>query len=142
MRVSSVFKFIILLVLTFINIIHSEITFKEFLEFVETLGSEGNYDTNPKMIAFFKIIPTKKKSERRKLDFMGNILRNFLLTLNIRSEVTNIENRHFVAIINRGDQIDKELILNQFKDLISDVNVLPPDAFKKKEENLDPNTDF
>lgn len=142
MRVTRVFKFILLFVLALINITHSEITFKEFLEFVETLGSEGNYDTNPKMIAFFRIIPRKKKSERRKLDYFANVLKNFLLTLNIRSEVTNIENRHFVAIINKGDQIDKQLILSQFKDLISDVNVLPPDAFKKKEEQSGPKLDF
>lgn len=142
MRVTRAFKFILLFLLALINITHSEITFKDFLEFVETLGSEGNFDTNPKMIAFFKIIPRKKKSERRKLDYMGSVLKNFLLTLNIRSEVTNIENRHFVAIINKGDQIDKQLILSQFKDLISDVNVLPPDAFKKKEEQQSPKIDF
>lgn len=142
MRILRIFKFSLVLFISLINIMHSEITFKDFIDFVETLGSEGTYDTNPKMIAFFKIIPRKKKSERRKLDFMANILKNFLLTLNISSEVSNIENKHFVAIINKADKIDKNLILSQFKDLISDVNVLPPDAFKKKEEEKNTKLDF
>lgn len=142
MRVTKIIKLILIVLLALINTTHSEITFKDFLEFIETLGSEGNYDTNPKMIAFFKIIPRKKKSERRKLDFMANVLKNFLSTLNIRSEVSNIENRHFIAVINKGDKIDKQLILSQFKDLISDVNVLPPDAFRKKDDQQSPKVDF
>jgi len=142
MRVTRLFKFFLVFFLTVINIINSEITFKDFSEIVETLGSEGNFNTNPKLIVFFKIIPRKKKSERRKLDYMANILKNFLSTLNIRSEVINIENRHFVAIINRSDNIDKQLILSQFKDLISDVNVLPPDAFQKKEDQKALKLDF
>lgn len=142
MKFQKFIKILIVFLLSIINICYSEITFKDFLEIVETMGSQDNYDINPKMIAFFKIIPRKKKSERRKLDYLAGVLKNFLLNMNINAEVANIENRHFIAIINRSDNIDKELILSQFKDLISDVNVLPPDAFKKKEEEKQPNLEL
>ncbi len=143
MRVTKIFKIFLIVVLALINIIHSEVTFKEVIQFVEeSLAEEGTFNTNPKMLAFFRIIPRKKKSERRKLDYMASVLKDFLSNLNIRSQVYNVENRHFLAIINQNDQISKELILSQFKDLISDVNILPPSAFRKKEENSNAKHDF
>jgi len=137
MRISKAIKFALMFLLTIINYTHSEITWKEFYEFVETLGSGDSYDVNPKVIVFCKIIPRKKKSERRKLDYLGNVLKTFLSNMNINSIVENIENRHYIAVISRKDQnmIDKKLILEQFKDLINDISILPPDAFKKKDEN-------
>jgi hypothetical protein len=136
MKIQKFIKIIIVFLLSIINIYHSEITFKEFSEMVEEqLGSSTNFDVDPKSLVFFKIIPRKTKAERRKLDYLAGILKIFLENMNIHSNVFNIENRHFVAIIKRSIEIDSEIILSQFSDLISEMNVLPPDVFKKKDED-------
>lgn len=136
MKIFKIFKVLIILIITLFDYAKSEITFRDFLEMAEQLGDSSNFNNNPKMIIFFRLIPRKKKSERRKLDYLSRVLQTFLNNLNIRGDVYNIENRHYVAIINKSDEevIDKTLIINQFKDLISEISIHPPDHFKKKED--------
>ena len=65
---------------------------------------------------------------------MGKILQDFLLNMDVRSQVANIANQHYIAIISADDKdkIDKNLIIDNFKDLIDDVSVLPPSHFRKQ----------
>ena len=81
MKIPNSLKFFIAVLLLIINFTTGEITFKDFYEIVDQLGDAGNFDTNPKMIAFFKIIPRKKKSERRKLDYLAHVLQSFEVEL-------------------------------------------------------------
>ena len=127
--------FFITIILTLINLLTAEITTAQFLEYLEKYPEAGNYNSNPKLFLFMKIIPPKTKKQRRRLDYNARIIQTFINNLGIRNEIMNLENKHYIAIIPAQNEfLDKDIILSTFKDLISHINILSPDVFKKENE--------
>jgi hypothetical protein len=129
--------FLITILITCLNIIKGEITMNEFIKSLEYYPEEGNFNSHPKLFIFMKIIPPKTKKQRRKIDYNGKIIENFISSLGVRNEVLNIENKHYVSVINlhQKEYFEKELILETFKDFIEKINIISPDMLKKENED-------
>lgn len=132
---------LVTIIFTFINLFEGTVRMAEFKEILDAYPDSGNYHVNPKMFIFMKIRKPKTKKEKNKLDYNGKIIEIFIDNLGIRNEVLNLEDNHYCSIISASavPNVDKDLILSTFNDIIEKINILSPDMFKKENE-VDPNS--
>ena len=106
-------------------------TNKEFYKLIDELG-ENNYANSQIKMMFLKI---KKKKKSKKFDYekMRRILKEFFLTIGVNvKEIVNWNNMHYVAIIKIDERIDRNLILEQFSDVIEDISEKHPQLIKNE----------
>ena len=128
--------FLITMIFTLIDLFKGEFTMDQFTQYLDNYPEAGNYNINPKMFIFMRIIPKKSKKAKRRYDFNGKVIENFIQNLGVRNEVMNIENRHYISVIDLKsvDDVDLELLKETFHDLIDAASFRSPDLFKKEND--------
>ena len=63
------------------------------------------------------------KDKVNEIDRFSRILKEFLSTIGITASMVNSEDRQLIATIPRGTTFDKNIILDNFKDIIEKVDI-------------------
>lgn len=80
---------------------------------------EDDSKFKPPNIAIFTLYPNKIKD----LHHFSRILQEFLSTIGISANIVNIRDNEIIATFQRGKFFDKNIILNNFKDVIEKVDI-------------------
>ncbi len=85
--------------------------------------------TQGELIYFFRIRENRRKDN---INYLSEVFKKFLLSLNIRSTVYNWNNHDFI-VLTKSD-IDIDMILSHFDDLIDKAGVRSTTDFRKKDD--------
>jgi len=110
--------FLLILIILFLNKFESnKITPTEAHGILKELTANNHINSNRKVV-FFMINQRKKKMNHNSI---MSYLIDFLKTTGVSCNMYNVANKHFMAVTRIDFYINKEEILNRFKDVILDV---------------------
>lgn len=113
-------KFLILVILTLFIIINTqELTKEQILEALNRNKKESEKGSKiPNLLVF-----TFKKERINDIPMFTKIITEFLSTIGITANFGEAQGNEIVATIPRGKTIDKKIIMDNFKDVIENVDV-------------------
>ena len=116
---------ILLMVLKKNNLVEGRENYNKFIDnkgLYDLLSSmsENTYLNANRKVVFFQLITKKKK--KKNLNMIMGYLYEFLVSMGANCDIYNWNNQHFVIVTKMDNDIDKQAILDQFKDIISNVS--------------------
>jgi len=106
---------------------------KEFFNLVLEYSEDTVSNSQIKFV-FMKIKKNKKK-KKKDLEKIRRIMIEFMRTMGIDlNQIINWNNQHYVAIVDVHERIDREVILENFSDVIEEMGEKLPKSLKKEFE--------
>jgi hypothetical protein len=115
-------KYLILLILLILLSIESIKCVEKYDNVKDALKDYPQQDRRngkpPKYLYF-----TFKQSKIQEMDYFSKILYRFLSTTGVRPYFVNLKDKQLLGIVPKDAEIDKDVILSTFKDVIENVEI-------------------
>lgn len=105
---------------------------KGFEELISQFSSMSFANSKTKLV-FMQIVKKKKRNYNR----FEYIIKEFLTSTGVNCEMYNWVDTHYICITDISNYIDKELILGQFKGIISNIAERGAHEFRTDKMNVD-----